>query len=382
MRKRVVFKEGAVVGGAPGSKITYHFNPGVSYVIDVDFYSALIQLQKHNIIESEDLSWPATVPLEKAKSILIYRAGGLGDILFVMPYISAIKKLNPTCEIAFWTMKHNQPILEINKDIDIILSEVITYEEALTYDRIITLEKFIELNPKAEKVNAYEIGKDFFDNIEPVDYFPSNIIKKKNTNDKIHIGIAYHSSAPVRNISPALFFDFVRRLNPSLYRVTVYLERALMRDYEDFYTNLRNFNPQLEIRPYLHENIKEVVIQGVNRDPIDVGIGPDSGLLNLWGYHSIPVIGLFGPFDSKLRLQTYDYAIGLDPISTCPYGKNHTGSCFEHSIGVCKLASFKQEIHSPCIHLITAEQILHALKTVEEDLNLIRPKVGKLELIR
>jgi hypothetical protein len=48
------------------------------------------------------------------------------------------------------------------------------------------------------------------------------------------------------------------------------------------------------------------------------------------------------------------------------FKKNENGSCFLHKVGCCDLADYKDEVYSPCIHLITVNDMLSAVKFLLE----------------
>lgn len=366
MNKKISFLKDTQIGGGPGTNLLYTYKKDIEYLVDADFVNALKKLQGPNIKEVEDINWVNTIHISKAKKILISRSGGMGDILFISVYLKSIKEINPDCEISFWTMPQNHGILALFPEIDYILIKELTYNEVLQYDYIVHFAGFIETNPKAEIINAYDIGKDFFDGIEksPLESRVKWTVPKYNSNIKIHIGLAFSASSQIRSIAPFLFFDFLRQLDPKKFRITCFVMQAQLKDFQDFKSHIKTYNPQLELYSLVTPDIAELIRTSLIKDPIHVGIGADSGLINLWGFHKVPVIGLFGPFDSKLRLLYYDLAIGLDPITTCPFGKNENGNCFAHNIGACQLAELKQEVHSPCIHLITSVHLLTALNLI------------------
>jgi len=332
--------------------------PGEPYLFNGDQLGLFQRVYPFAIKEVEDVNWITPTKIKDAKNILIYRSGGIGDILFTFPYLKSIKEINPDCKITYVCGIEIFEILEVCPYIDERIYEPLKYEDVLNkYDKIIVIERFIEENPDAEVMNAFDIPKDtFFEGIERGS-MESTIELGELIGPKIHVAVAYSSSALIRDISPVIWFDFIRQLESDKFRVTLIAPPEKNKDLLDFAEEVRQHNPKLEIRKLVHESFREVINTTLKYDRPHIGIGADSGLINLWGYHGIPIIGLFGPFESKLRLKYYKNAIGIDAITQCRYGINENGSCFAHSTMPCQLAQYKEEMHSPCLHLINSDHI-------------------------
>jgi ADP-heptose:LPS heptosyltransferase len=316
----------------------------------------------------ETINWMSTVKIRDAKNICLYRPGGIGDLLFIIPYLSSIKKENPNCKITFITTVENASVLNISNCIDNIITEPTEYSMILreNFDYFELFDNFIEKNPRAEILSAMDLCEERFDGIErgPLETkFHRNIKKlldRRRKNEKFHIGIGYKSSSRIRDISPAIWFSYLKDLSAEKYRVSLVIPPEHQADGDELLKRMETHNSKLEVKVITRKNIMHVVSYVLEEDPLDIGIAPDSGLSNIWGYHEIPVIGIFGPFDSKLRLKYYKCAIGVDMITDCAYGRNEFGSCFEHGTGSCHLARYRSEVFSPCIHLLDSDVLLIA----------------------
>lgn len=342
--------------------------PDIEYLLNGDLLNALKKLHPEKIKETEEMNWVSTIPYEKAKNILFYRPGGIGDLLFIMPYLKSVKEINPEVKITFAAMNQNHAILRISKYIDYILEDPMEYSKVVgKFDKIVLFDNLIENNKEAEKVNAYDMPARFFKGLKK-GLMESTIIpsKPERIDGKFHLMLSYNSSSPIRDVSPALYFEFLKSLNSDLFRVTVISNVANQKNTQELVQHVRMPNKDLEIISYADASLQNVLNFILVDDPPHLGIGPDSGLINVWGYHGFPVIGLYGPFDSHLRLKYYKHAIGIDPITDCMFKKNENGSCFLHKVGSCDLADYKDEVFSPCIHLITVNDILTAVKFMLE----------------
>jgi len=343
-------------------------NPNIEYLMNGDLLRALQKLHPEKIKSVEPMSWVSPIPYKNAKNILFYRPGGIGDLLFIMPYLKGIKEINPEVKITFASMNQNHAILRICQYIDCILEDPMEYSKVVgKFDKIVLFDNLIENNPEGERINAYDIPARFFEDIKkgPME---SMIIptKPERIGGRFHVMLSYNSSSQIRDVSPALYFEFLKALNPKIFRVTVVSTVNQQQNVSELIKNVRIFNKDIEIIGYAHGSLEAVLNFILVDDPPHIGIGSDSGFVNVWGYHGIPVIGLFGPFDSHLRLKYYKHAIGIDPITNCMFKKNENGSCFLHKVGCCDLADYKDEIFSPCIHLIKVNDMLEAVKFLLE----------------
>lgn len=353
--------------GNPDYGIVVNLKKDVEYVGNPDLYRSLQTLYKSNIQFIGDVHFISNVPLEKCKNILVYRAGGIGDILFILPYLPKIKSINPEIKITFCTMVQNVPLLSISDYIDEIITDPIEYEKAISFDKIYNFIHFIEENPTAEHVNAYDIAesKEFF-GIKRGDLV-SNIewknppLKFKNGEPFIHIMIQYSSSSTIREISPVLWWEFVTSLYPANCRITFVGNKPVQQGIKETIGMISKYSG-IQVESFISIDLQSTMDYMFKKDPPHLFIGPDSGLTNLAGYHGIPTIGLYGPFPSDLRIKYYKNAIGIDVVSNCMFSKNERGNCFEHGIDHCPLSKLKDTQFSPCLELLNASDVIKAVR--------------------
>jgi hypothetical protein len=72
-------------------------------------------------------------------------------------------------------------------------------------------------------------------------------------------------------------------------------------------------------------------------------------MIQVAGALGTPLVGLYGPFPSEVRMKYFKNAIGLDPSAVCT-------PCFKHDFRGC-IKGFP----SPCFTLITVEDVLQAV---------------------
>ena len=115
------------------------------------------------------------------------------------------------------------------------------------FDKIIMFDNFIENNIEAQSVNAFDLGKRFFEGLErgPME---SLITPNKPKVDKIHCAIIYCSSTKVRDLSPAVFFDYIQNLQADRFKVTIIAPPEQAENVIEIAKEVAKVNPNLEMR--------------------------------------------------------------------------------------------------------------------------------------
>jgi hypothetical protein len=81
----------------------------------------------------------------------------------------------------------------------------------------------------------------------------------------------------------------------------------------------------------------------------DLIISPDSFMIQVAGALEKPLIGLYGPFPSNVRMKYFKNAIGMDPSVVC-------SPCYKHDFRACIKGS-----PSPCFSQVPVEDVLQAI---------------------
>jgi ADP-heptose:LPS heptosyltransferase len=354
--------------GKKGSGFEVNFIKDEKYLVNHDMLNSLMNLYSKSIKtvkESLPLEEMKSTSIKNANRLLIVRSGGIGDILFILPYLSEIKKVNPKIKIDFSSFKANVPVVELGKKhLNNIILEPLNASIIDNYDRIILFNNFIENNKKAEDTNAFDIPKDFFDGIERGEFI-STYKWTYPISKKIRIMIQFSSSTEIRDISALTWFEFIINLDPQRFEV-IFVDSKFKEELIQQAIKEIRLRSKIDIKYFTSFDLKEtlyLMLEDPNNKP-HIFIGPDSGLTNIAGYHGLPTIGLYGPFPSHLRMKYYKNAIGIDVNSNCIHSTNDSGNCFQHGKGRCKLAIFRDEPYSPCLEQITYKHIQTAVKHI------------------
>jgi len=92
-------------------------------------------------------------------------------------------------------------------------------------------------------------------------------------------------------------------------------------------------------------NVRQSIILATR---YDIMISPDSFMIQVAGALDKPLIGLYGPFPSEVRMKYFKNAIGIEPSVVC-------SPCFKHDFRACIKGH-----PSPCFTQIKPEDVLQA----------------------
>lgn len=354
----------------------------VDYIVPDGLISKIYQSGNSNgIFYSKDFDeyyneklLPPDVNLN-GKRLLTFRNGGIGDLLFQLPAIKFLKDKYPESKIFICCSSKYKGLFE-NLDFIDGLEELPLKKEYLdTFDYYVNFENLIENSAEAELNNAYDLHSKKFHlptALEvPLLQVNSDIeasVKKEifPYNAKKKILISYAASTVSRSVNPQIYADLINTF----------------KDREDiiFFISGSKYQ-QIEIDNFISQKILKQNRRLIKRLPDNYGedirytmaliknsdcvIGPDSGLLHIAGGLRVPLIGLFGPFPSALRINYYKNAKGLKAYTNCFFARGEWKSCFQHKYdnegSSCHLADRRRSKYSPCMDYIKPPLIIKKL---------------------
>ncbi|HPQ71543.1 MAG TPA: glycosyltransferase family 9 protein [bacterium] len=286
------------------------------------------------------------------KSILLWRSGGFGDILFLTPLLRELKKRHPTATVAFATAPAYQIVLRHNRDVDRILPLPVSDEQLAQYDFHLHFEGTIEAakDPQlhavdlmaaragmtvGEKLPVYAVapalGKaikdDFFARVAPVE-----------TTKLIAVQAA--ASSQVRTYPPPKLAAIVEALAAAGHCCLIF---GLARH-----------------RLPLREDLKRVIdLTGKTSMELatamlsfcDLLIAPDSSLVHFAAALNVPTVALYGPFPGTARTRYYPLCVTLE-------AQRHCAPCFLHGDEPCPWAQRRSQCWSPCFDSLPPDLIV------------------------
>lgn len=315
-----------------------------------------------NFYRGEDLN---------GKSLFCFRTGGIGDLLFIATALRQIKKNYPSSKLTLGCNYVFSTILDSKGDGFEHVAMPLEKSMMDRYDYVLFFQGIIEGNPEAEQKNAYDLFKGAFYLEQLDDPLPRVHVEEKSRNmardfvnktrngKEYKVGIQVSPSLPARAVPPQLFIDFVTYL-PDDFMVFFIGGKKQYHEIDLIINSLPQQQQQQAVNasrdlPTLAEAVAMI-------GEMDLVIGPDSSMLHVAGAHKLPLIGLYGPFPSDLRLRYYKNAVGIDSMTLCEFARGEYRSCFEHGEGVCKLAVKTGDFYSPCMAFLLPKHIYRAMR--------------------
>jgi ADP-heptose:LPS heptosyltransferase len=289
-------------------------------------------------------------------SLLITRYGGIGDIVSTLFGIAALKQKFKNLKVGYVASPSYSSILTMFPTIvDEIFAPIINIKDVRKYQNICILDNTLEIDPEAEEKPIQEIYAKYMGislDKNSVMGLIMNNFAVQNKRQRTGIGLQYSCDVPLRN------YNLDNTIN---------LINLLIKEFPNEKIHLLGKPDDLKMINYISSKVTDeskLIINGCGfpkitlkdilllTNTLKVVIGPDSGMLHLAGISNTPIVGLFGPFPSNLRLSYYLDAIGIDAKTNC-------SPCFRHfPLNFCKYNSGD----GVCLNSINPETIIEQVK--------------------
>lgn len=318
-------------------RTTHGNNLGMSYPIDSMY-------RKYN---GEDLT---------GKKLFCWRTGGIGDMFFLIPVLQFLKKRYTNCHLRV-ASGCKQP-LENLPEIDELLDmpfDARMFEDA---DYHLMFQGIIESSSdEAGRTHAADMFFKYFgiDSIqipsevkrphlnftEAEMVWRNRILKQANIQDTDYvIGIQMETSSPLRNYPKDKLKIVVDILSREPGVKILLIGSKAQNTLAQF---LRGTLPN--VLPAVDYNVRESIVLATRYNLV---ISPDTFMVQTAGALEKPLVGIYGPFPSEVRMKYFKDAIGLDANVVC-------SPCFKHDFRPC-IKGFP----SPCFTQISIENVLQA----------------------
>lgn len=291
------------------------------------------------------------------KRIFMFRFGGHGDVTYMNPIFSYLKKLYPTCFIRM--ASGSDDVLYNLKEIDELYKMPFDAELLNDVQYMKMFQGIIEIpNEKNKKTHATDMFFSYLGidstHIPAEEKKPRIVINEEElrwvdqeckkigiTGKDLVVAIHISTSSLIRDYPKESFKTIVDILAREENVKIVLIGQPQVHDALANY--LKGNNPN--VITATNYTMRQSIIL-VNR--YNIVIAPDSCFIQIAGALDKPLIGLYGPFPSELRMKYFKNAIALEPKTACT-------PCFKHDFQWCIKGS-----PSPCFSLITPEDILEA----------------------
>jgi len=339
----------------------------VKFTMNVAFCNHFYWFRTHINQGCEDITPKVFKKLRNSremKQIIFLADGGIGDVIWNLPFIYHTKKLNPTCLIGVVTSLRNKAIFSNLDYVNFTAENSIWNVEGLmrhadeVYDfgGMATMEKkYKEWDPVDACFDMAEIKKpkDPFDMIPKLsltnDEGKRTVVSLKekgiDVDKKKIISICLHSSTPNRNY-PLEHIKMLSRLlekegNTVLWLGTEekYRDSELLKWCET--NNIQNLVNQTSLR-------EAFCILALS----DLFIGPNSGLMAASASLGTPTIAIFGAFNAAFRCKYYEKFLVVDGKRACSPCAEHWTECAHGYPAPCMTQIFPQIVFEKAIMML------------------------------
>lgn len=305
------------------------------------------------------------------KTLLVFRTGGIGDLLFIQPNLIHLKKKYPTCKIKFACGPQYQPMVRSWDCVDEVLDLPFHFMHLHKSDYHMVFEGVIERCKKAEKVNAYHLFTEWLGlNLPDEELLPQQEPKEDlvkecqeyldswylKENDFILMQL--RASSPVRTPSHEFWRKIINELNSRGHKVLLTDSPHQTTHIDDFIKLLDHQNMTFNFCQH-SKSIDYTIALG---SLCKATVGTDSSLNHIAASLNKKCFGIYGPFPGSIRLTTYPNADWVDAERKC-------APCYIHSQTSCPEAI--SDVYSPCYNELidTDEKLKELVDKIERLLN-------------
>lgn len=304
------------------------------------------------------------------KKIVIWRTGGMGDLCFITPNLRYIKESFKNTEITFGCGPRFKHGLMYHPFIDNLISLPINYDLLEKNDYYLMFEGIIENNENAKKYNAYDLFESYFgftgkiskdkkipvlglngDYVNKYSKIYSDFKKKNEVTHRPMIGIGLKASHIIRSIPPNILYGIIMLLVNNGFPVNLLGSK----EDSDIVQKMPNMNHNLIFHGYKYSDDFRDTLTMISL--VDGVISPDSSTIHIGAAFDKPMVGLYGPFPSKLRTFYYKNCSCFDVKIPC-------GPCFLHGVETCEYSSENKE--PACMHIHKPEYVVQEMITLLE----------------
>jgi ADP-heptose:LPS heptosyltransferase len=303
-------------------------------------------------------------PLD-GKTILVFRTGGIGDLLFIQPNLIYLKS-KYDCKIKFACGPQYQSMVETWDCVDEVLDLPFEAKHLYQSDYHVLFEGVIERCREAETVNAYNLfskwlGLDLPDKYlvpkqdpkeEMIDECMKQLEKWNLQNDSF-ILMQIRASSPIRTPRPSFWIDVINELTERGHNVVLTDNPRQAENIDNFIKAVKYPEKVFNFCQYSKSLDYSIAITKFAK----MTLTTDSAFGHIAASLNVPCFGVYGPFPGYIRLKTYPRSAWIDAPKEC-------APCYIHSNQPCPKAG--QDGFSPCYDNIIIPEMINK---IEEFLN-------------
>ena len=274
------------------------------------------------------------------KTLLIWRTGGIGDLLFIQPNLKYLKEKYPTCKIFFACGPQYQSMIKTWSCIDTVIDLPFSSYYMLQADYHAIFEGVIERTKQAEKENAYNLftkwlGLNLPDELlvptQTIDQISFqnclSALDKFNLKGQEFILIQMRASSPIRVPDPKIWKKLIDELTKKGHNILLTDSPHNEETIKKFIETLNDKDKVFNFASYSKEIADTIAMASLAK----LCISTDTALNHIAISVGTKVFGIMGPFSGEIRLSTY-------PKNLCDWinVEEECCPCFIHSMDGCK----------------------------------------------
>jgi len=295
-------------------------------------------------------------------TILVFRTGGIGDLLFIQPNLRFLKE-KYDCKIQFACGPQYQPMVETWDCVDEVVNLPFTVSMLKNADYHMLFEGVIERCKEAETTNSYELFTKWLGlNLPQEKLVPKqdpktdlvneckSIIKEKfNLEGNDFVVLQLRASSPVRTPRHEFWIKIINKLTELGINVIITDNPRQADNIDTFILMLKDARRTFNFCRYSKSIDYTIALTSLSQGTLST----DSALAHIAASLNKKCYGIYGPFPGKIRLKTYPLAKWVDAKKDC-------APCFIHGHNPCPQASV--EGYSPCYdELIDTDEKLNKI---------------------
>lgn len=299
------------------------------------------------------------------KTLLVFRTGGIGDLLFIQPNLMYLKEKYPSCQIKFACGPQYQSMVETWECVDKVLDLPFNASELTTSHYHALFEGVIERCNLAQTENAYNLFSSWLglnlpdEKLVPIQKPKPDKVEfclQKLTEWKVlqkdFIIVQLRASSPIRTPRPEFWAKIVNGLTEKGYNILITDSPRQTKNVDAFITEF--VTDKTKVFNFCKESITldySIALTSLSQ----CVIATDSALNHIAASLDVPCYGIYGPFPGHIRMKTYPKGAWVDAKREC-------SPCYIHSPNPCPKAG--ADGFSPCYDNIDIPETITEIETL------------------
>jgi ADP-heptose:LPS heptosyltransferase len=265
------------------------------------------------------------------KTLMVWRTGGIGDLLFIRPILVHLARKYPNCNITLATRQRYESMIQNWGDCLTGASymPILTPQTVDAADYHLSFQGLIETCKEATTTDVHDLfARNAGIDPDEIEWTAPMAVDKQT--DSGYAVIQSSASALVRTPYIGTIIRAINAVTETGRRVYVSDSPEKARAVDDIISCCRH-----KERVVNFARISEKILDAITLVTYaDLVIGPDSSHIHMAGVQGVPAVGIYGPFPGKCRLTRYKNVkyIEPEPSEVCEFGGRH---CFRHQYLEC-----------------------------------------------